>query len=67
LIKPDRYDAMSPIKQVDQVRTTTLVPHGADVRCPLGQAQQRHTALREHGVPTSLVLYPDASHVFIIE
>ncbi|MDX6252930.1 MAG: hypothetical protein QOF10_6290 [Kribbellaceae bacterium] len=67
-LKPDRYDAMSPIKQVDQVRTPTLVLHGADdVRCPVGQAQQWHTALREQGVPTNLVLYPEASHLFIIE
>ncbi len=67
-VKPDRYDAMSPIKKVDQVRTPTLVLHGADdVRCPVGQAQQWHTALREQGVPTRLVLYPEASHLFIIE
>ena len=63
-----RYELMSPITQVDRVRTPTLIVHGAaDMRCPLGQAQQWHTALRELGVPTRLVLYPDASHLFIIE
>ena len=36
------------------------------MRCPVGQAQQWHTALRERGVPTRLVLYPDASHLFIL-
>ena len=50
------------------VRTPTLVVHGAaDVRCPIGQAEQWHTALRELGVPTRLVLYPDASHLFILD
>ena len=50
------------------VDTPTLVYHGAaDVRCPVGQAQQWHTALRERGVPTRLVLYPDASHLFILD
>jgi CubicO group peptidase (beta-lactamase class C family) len=37
------------------------------VRCPVGQAQQWHTALRENGVPTQLVLYPEASHLFILD
>ena len=42
--------------------TPTLVLHGGDdVRCPVGQAEQWHSALRERGVPTRLVLYPGAS------
>ncbi|WP_327000876.1 serine hydrolase [Dactylosporangium sp. NBC_01737] len=62
------YAAMSPITRVGQVRTPTLILHGAaDVRCPVGQAQQWHTALRERDVPTRLVLYPDASHLFILQ
>jgi dipeptidyl aminopeptidase/acylaminoacyl peptidase len=64
----ERYQAMSPFAQVDAVRTPTLIYHGAaDVRCPVGQAQQWHTALREQGVPSRLVLYPDASHLFVID
>ena len=64
---PTRYAAMSPLTKVADVRTPTLVIHGAaDLTCPVGQAQQWHTALRELGVPTQLVLYPDASHVFIL-
>jgi dipeptidyl aminopeptidase/acylaminoacyl peptidase/CubicO group peptidase (beta-lactamase class C family) len=63
-----RYATLSPLAQVSNVRTPTLVVHGtADVRCPVGQAEQWHTALRERGVPTRLVLYPDASHLFIID
>jgi dipeptidyl aminopeptidase/acylaminoacyl peptidase len=64
----DRYAAMSPLSLVDQVRTPTLLMHGAiDLRCPVGQAQQWHTALRELGVPTRLVLYPNASHALIFD
>ncbi|WP_112239711.1 serine hydrolase [Kribbella monticola] len=65
---PADYTEMSPFSQVGKVKTPTLVLHGdADVRCPIGQAQQWHTALREQGVPTQLVLYPDASHLFIVD
>jgi CubicO group peptidase (beta-lactamase class C family) len=49
------------------VRTPTLILHGAaDARCPVGQAEQWHTALYKRGVPTKLVLYPEASHLFIL-
>ncbi|MCO5973593.1 serine hydrolase [Actinoallomurus soli] len=65
--KPAEYAAMSPLTRVADVRTPTLLFHGAaDLTCPLGQAQQWHTALRERGVPTRLVVYPDASHLFIL-
>ncbi|MGI6873666.1 serine hydrolase [Amycolatopsis sp. 3B14] len=64
---PEAYAAMSPLAKVDQVRTPTLVLHGgADLLCPVGQAQQWHTALRERGVPTRLVLYPGGAHAFIL-
>jgi dipeptidyl aminopeptidase/acylaminoacyl peptidase/CubicO group peptidase (beta-lactamase class C family) len=63
-----RYELMSPIARVEDVRTPTLIYHGtADARCPVGQAQQWHTALRERGVPTRLVLYPEASHLFVLD
>jgi dipeptidyl aminopeptidase/acylaminoacyl peptidase len=63
-----RYDAMSPMAQVARVRTPTLIVHGAaDLRCPVDQAKQWHAALRERGVPTRLVLYPGASHLFILD
>lgn len=63
-----RYDVMSPMTHVARVRTPTLILHGAaDLRCPVDQAKQWHTALRERGVPTRLVLYPDGSHLFILD
>jgi dipeptidyl aminopeptidase/acylaminoacyl peptidase/CubicO group peptidase (beta-lactamase class C family) len=64
----ERYARLSPLHRVDRVQTPTLVYHGAaDVRCPVGQAQQWHAALRERGVPSRLVLYPDESHLFVID
>lgn len=63
----ERFAAMSPLSHVDRVATPTLILHGRDdLTCPVGQALQWHTPLRERGVPTELVLYPDASHVFIL-
>jgi dipeptidyl aminopeptidase/acylaminoacyl peptidase/CubicO group peptidase (beta-lactamase class C family) len=63
----EQYAAMSPLTRVSDVTTPTLVIHGAEDRiCPLGQAQQWHTSLCELGVPTQLVVYPEASHVFIL-
>ncbi|HEY2700177.1 MAG TPA: serine hydrolase [Pseudonocardiaceae bacterium] len=65
--EPDRVAAHSPITKVADVRTPTLVVHAIeDARCPIGQAQQWHTALRERGVPTELVLYPGGSHLVIL-
>lgn len=64
---PEGYAAMSPITRVDRVTTPTLVLHGRDdLTCPVGQAQQWHTSLRDRGVPTELVLYPGAAHAFIL-
>ncbi|MBL7252907.1 serine hydrolase [Paractinoplanes lichenicola] len=65
---PERYAAMSPLTRVADVNTPTLIIQGdSDLRCPVGQAQQWHTALRERGVPAELVLYPGGSHLLIVE
>lgn len=62
-----RISAQSPFTRVDQVTTPTLILHGAaDERCPVGQAEQWFTALRERDVPTRLVLYPGGSHLFVL-
>jgi CubicO group peptidase (beta-lactamase class C family) len=60
--------AMDPMSRVTAVRTPTLLLHGeADIRCPVGQAEQWHAALRELGTDTQLVRYPGASHLFILD
>ena len=62
------FSASDPIARVTDVRTPTLLLHGdADIRCPVGQAEQWHAALRELGVDTQLVRYPGASHLFILD
>ncbi|WP_181774190.1 serine hydrolase [Amycolatopsis pittospori] len=59
---------LSPFAEVGKVRTPTLVVQGAeDDRCPVGQAEQWFGALRARGVPSRLVLYPGASHLFILD
>lgn len=61
----ERLAELSPYTRVGDVQTPTLILHGgADVRCPVGQAEQWHYALRERGIPTRLVLYPGGSHLF---
>jgi dipeptidyl aminopeptidase/acylaminoacyl peptidase/CubicO group peptidase (beta-lactamase class C family) len=66
--QPEQYARMSPLTRVDRVRTPTLILHGThDLVCPVGQAVQWHTALRERDVPTQMVLYPGGSHLFVLE
>ena len=63
----DRLTACSPTTYVDAVRAPTLILHGAaDDRCPAGQAEQWFQALETRGVPVRMVLYPEASHLFIL-
>lgn len=65
---PEGARRQSPIERVANVRTPTLVLHGlADDRCPVGQGEQWFSALRAQGVPTRLVLYPGASHLFLLQ
>jgi dipeptidyl aminopeptidase/acylaminoacyl peptidase/CubicO group peptidase (beta-lactamase class C family) len=62
-----RFPEQDPWAAVDAVRTPTLILHGGeDRRCPVGQAQEWFSALRKRGVPTRMVLYPGASHLFIL-
>lgn len=65
---PQRCATQSPYSAVHRVRTPTLILHGAaDERCPPGQAEQWFAALRAGGVPARMVLYPGASHLFILQ
>ena len=64
----DRLTAQSPFPAIGAVTTPTLVLHGAkDDRCPILQAESWFTSLRSRGVPTEMVVYPGASHLFILE
>lgn len=60
---PEVYWRHSPLARVGQVRTPTLLLVGEqDHRTPSSEAEQYYAALQLRGVPTALVLVPDASH-----
>jgi dipeptidyl aminopeptidase/acylaminoacyl peptidase len=57
----------SPITYAAAATTPTLILHGQnDDRCPVGQAEEWFSALREARTPVQLVLYPGGSHLFIL-
>ncbi|HEU5097877.1 MAG TPA: S9 family peptidase [Roseiflexaceae bacterium] len=60
-----RYDRFSPIHYVDRVQTPTLIVHGTDdIIVPVSQSYEFFRALKDHGVPTELVVYPREPHGF---
>jgi dipeptidyl aminopeptidase/acylaminoacyl peptidase len=53
----------SPIRYASNVKTPTLLIHSEnDLRCPIGQAEEFFVALKELGVDTELVRFPDENH-----
>lgn len=61
---PDVYRRCSPITYAHRCRTPTLLVHGEDdLRCPIGEAEQFHRALRDVGCTTELLRIPSCSHL----
>ena len=61
--KGNIYDAVSPIKFVQHVRTPTLIVHSEeDYRVTIGQGDEWFTALKKQGVPVEYIRYPRSSH-----
>jgi dipeptidyl aminopeptidase/acylaminoacyl peptidase len=57
------YRRLSPIKDVENVKTPTLFMCGQnDYRCPLPQSEQMYLSLKRLGVDTELIIYPGESH-----
>lgn len=57
------YLAQSPINRIAAARTPTLVVHSAqDHRCTVGQGEALYASLRQLGVETRLVRFPNESH-----
>jgi dipeptidyl aminopeptidase/acylaminoacyl peptidase len=64
---PARYVERSPLTHVESVNAPTLIFHGADDhRVPLHHAEQWFVRLRMLRRPVELVVYPGASHLFIV-
>ncbi|SDM74158.1 S9 family peptidase [Maricaulis salignorans] len=60
---PAEYWRRSPLSLVGNVDTPTLVMVGsADARTPRGESEQYYSALRLRGIPSRLVVIPDAYH-----
>ena len=58
-----RYLDRSPVFAGTRLRTPTLLTTGLrDRATPMGQAVEMFRALREQGVPTELVVYPEEGH-----
>lgn len=62
---PAVYAKSSAINYIDQVKTPTLVVVGdRDGECPAPQSFEFWHGLRDHHVPTQLVVYPNEGHGF---
>ncbi len=58
-----RYWDQSPMKYIGAAKTPTLVIHSEqDLRADQEQGEQVFVALRQKGVDTELVLFPDEPH-----
>jgi dipeptidyl aminopeptidase/acylaminoacyl peptidase len=62
----DFLESISPIHQVDKIKTPLMVIHGAnDPRVPVGEAEQIVAALKSRGVPVEYLRYEDEGHGLI--
>jgi dipeptidyl aminopeptidase/acylaminoacyl peptidase len=60
---PDEYTGRSPVLHMENVTTPILLTAGRHDRAtPVGQAVECYRALREHGVPAEVVIYPQEGH-----
>jgi dipeptidyl aminopeptidase/acylaminoacyl peptidase len=59
----EAYRRASAMTFIKRAKTPTLIQHGqADLRVPLGQAQELYQGLSRNDVPVELVIYPRAGH-----
>ncbi len=60
---PEIYRKTSPITYVKSAKTPTLIQHGgSDRRVPIPNGFELYQALRDHGVPVRMVVYPGFGH-----
>jgi dipeptidyl aminopeptidase/acylaminoacyl peptidase len=61
---PNVYRSRSPLTYAHRCSTPTLLVHGEDdLRCPIGEAEQFHRALRDAGCHAELLRVPGCSHL----
>ena len=59
----DIYQKASAMTFIKRAKTPTLILHGqADLRVPIGQAQELYMGLRKNNVPAELVIFPREPH-----
>jgi dipeptidyl aminopeptidase/acylaminoacyl peptidase len=59
----DLYDRMSPLLQVGRVLTPTIFLGGReDWNVPVLNAELFYQSLKQRGIPTQLIVYPDTHH-----
>ncbi len=59
----EKYDRLSPLLQAGRVTTPTIFLGGReDWNVPIINAELFYQSLRKRGIPTELVVYPDAHH-----
>ena len=60
---PEVYAKTSPMTNITQAATPTLIQHGEnDARVPVPNAFELYQGLQDQGVPTRLILYEDFGH-----
>jgi dipeptidyl aminopeptidase/acylaminoacyl peptidase len=61
--KMDNYNKESPLKYIKNAKTPTLIHFGEDDQLmPLRHGQVLYKALKELGVPTEFIVYPNTGH-----
>ena len=66
-VEREWFAVHSPHTWAHRAKTPTLVIHGEeDLRIAIGQSEELFVALKKAGVPTELVRYPKASHMFFV-
>ena len=64
-LKTDRklLEKISPFNFVQNIKAPFFIIHGKnDPRVPVAESEQMYRKLREHGVPTELLIYADEGH-----
>jgi dipeptidyl aminopeptidase/acylaminoacyl peptidase len=63
LTQPEMYEANSPHRHIEQIRTPMLVIHGnRDYRVPVGEALRLWWDLTRYGLEAKFLYFPDENH-----